>query len=52
MGRLQKYHKINVYTGEVSSGSGTDFTKDLGPGIYGSGIPRIPRATRMGSGLS
>ena len=31
MGRLQKYHKINVYTGEVSSGSGTDSTQDLRP---------------------
>ena len=52
LGRLQKYPNIHVWPGEVSSGSGTDFTKDLGPGIYGSGIPRIPRATRMGSGLS
>ena len=52
LGRLQKYPKIHVWPGEVSSGSGTDSTKDLGPGIYGSGIPRVPRATRMGTGLS
>ena len=52
LGRLQKYPKIHVSTGEESSGSGTDSTKDLGPGIYGSGIPRVPRATRMGTGLS
>ena len=52
LGRLQKYPKIHVRPGEVSSGSGTDSTKDLGPGIYGSGIPRVPRATRMGTGLS
>ena len=42
LGRLQKYPKIHVWPGEVSSGSGTDSTKDLGPGIYGSGIPRVP----------
>ena len=52
LGRLQKYPKIHVRPGEVSSGFGTDSTKDLGPGIYGSGIPRVPGATRMGTGLS
>ena len=52
LGRLQKYPKIHVWPGEVSSGSDTDSTKDLGPGIYGSGIPRVPRATLMGTGLS
>ena len=31
LGRLQKYPKINVSTGEVSSGSGTDFTQGLRP---------------------
>ena len=52
LGRLQKYPKIHVWPGEVSSGSGTDSTNDLGPGIYGSGIPRVPRTTLMGTGLS
>ena len=31
LGRLQKYPKIHVSTGEESSGSGTDSTQDLGP---------------------
>ena len=31
MGRLQKYPKIHVDTGEESSGSGTDSTQDLRP---------------------
>ena len=52
LGRLQKYPKIHVSTGEESSGSGTDSTQDLGPNIDGRGIPRGPRATRMGTGLS
>ena len=52
LGRLQKYPKIHVSTGEESSGSGTDPHKVLGPGIDGRGIPRGPRATRMGTGLS
>ena len=51
-GRLQKYPKIHVSTGEEASGSGTDSNKTLGPGIEGRGIPRGPRATRMGTGLS
>ena len=50
--RLQKYPKIHVSTGEESSRSGTDSNKDLGPGIDGRGIPRGPRTTRMGNGLS
>ena len=29
MGRLQKYPKIHVSTGEESSGFGTDYTQDL-----------------------
>ena len=37
--------------GEESSGSGTDSTQDLGPNIDGRGIPRDPRANRMGTGL-
>ena len=52
LGRLQKYPKIHVSTGEESSGSGTNSNKVLGPGIEGRGIPRGPRATRMGTGLS
>ena len=32
LGRLQKYHKIHVSTGEESSGSGTDSTQSLMPG--------------------
>ena len=51
LGRLQKYPKIHVSTGEESSGSGLTPHKVLGPGIDGRGIPRVPRATRMGTGL-
>ena len=52
LGRLQKYPKIHVSTGEEYSGSGTDSTQILGPGIDGRGSPRGPRASRMGTGLS
>ena len=52
LGRLQKYTKIHVSTGEESSGSRTDPHKFLGPGIDGRGIPKGTRATRMGTGLS
>ena len=52
LGRLQKYPKIHVSTGEESSGSGTDSTQGLRPRIDGRGISRGPRATRMGTGLS
>ena len=52
MGRLQKYPKIHVSTVDESSGSGTRSNKILGPGIQGRGIPRGPRATRLGTGLS
>ena len=52
LGRLQKYPKIHVSTGEECSSSGTDSTQGLGPGIDGRGIPRGPRATRIGTGLS
>ena len=52
LGRLQKYPKIRVSTGEESSGSDTDSTQGLRPSIDGRGIPRGPRATRMGTGLS
>ena len=52
LGRLQKYPKIHVSTAEECSSSGTDSTQGLGPGIDGRGIPRGPRATSMGTGLS
>ena len=37
LGRLQKYPKIHVSTGEESSGSGTDSTQGLMPGSSPSG---------------
>ena len=52
LGRLQQYPKIHVSTGEESSGSGTNFTQDLRLCHRSRGIPRGPRATRMGTGLS
>ena len=39
LGRLQKYPKIHVSTGEEPSLYGTDSTKVLGPSIDGRGIP-------------
>ena len=52
LGRLQKYPKIHVGTGEESSGSGTDSTQGLRTQHRRDGIPRGPRAIRMGTGLS
>ena len=52
LGRREKYPKIHVSTGEESSGSAPTPHKVLGDCIYGRGIPRGPRATRMASGLS
>ena len=52
LGRIQKYSKIHVSTGEESSGSGTDSTQGLRPRHRRDRIPRGPRATRMGTGLS
>ena len=52
LGRHQKYPKIHVSTGEESSCSSTDSTQVLGLVIDGRGIPRVPRATRMGTGIS
>ena len=52
LGRIQKYPKIHVSTGEESSGSSTDGTQGLRPRHGGRGIPRGTRATRMGTGLS
>ena len=47
-GRLQKYPKIRVSTGEESSGSGTTPHKVLRPGIAGRGIPRGPEKLEWG----
>ena len=52
LGRLQKYPKVHVSTGEESSGSGTDTTHGLVPRHRWENIRRHPRATRMGTGLS
>ena len=52
LGRLQKYPKIHVSTGQESQVSVPIPHKVLGPGIDGRGIPRGPRASRMGTGLS
>ena len=56
LGRLQKYPKIHVNTGEESSGSGTDSTQGLRPRHRRERNPerppRIHRVTRMGTGLS
>ena len=52
LGRLQKYPKIHVSTGEESSGSGTDSTQGLRPRHRRERNPERPRATRMGNGLS
>ena len=52
LGRREKFPKIHVSTGEESSGSAPTPHKVLGDCIYGRGIPRGPRVTRMASGLS
>ena len=52
LGRLQKYPKIHVSTGEESSDSGTDSTQGLRPRVRRERNPEWPRATRMGTGLS
>ena len=56
LGRLQKYPKIHVSTGEESSGSGTDSTQGFRPQHRSERKPerppRGPRATRKGTGLS
>ena len=56
LGRLQKYPKIHVSTGEESSGYSTDSTQGLRPQHRRERKPerppRGPRATRMGTGLS
>ena len=52
LGRLRKYPKIHVSTGEESSGSGTDSTQGLRPRLRWERNPERPHATRMGTGLS
>ena len=56
LGRLQKYPKIHVSTGEECSVSGTDSTQGLRPRYRLERNPerpqRGPRATRKGTGLS
>ena len=42
LGRIQKYPKIHVSTGEESSGSGTDSTQDLRPRHRGERNPERP----------
>ena len=51
-GRLQKYPKIHVSTGENPQLAAPTPHKILGPSIEGRGIPRGHRTTRMGTGLS
>ena len=56
LGRLQKYPKIHVSTGEEPSGSGTHSAQDLRPRHRRERKPERPprghRETRMGTGLS
>ena len=48
LGRLQKYPKINVSTGEESSGSGTDFTQGLRPRLRRERNPERPPSISHG----
>ena len=52
LARLQKYPKIHISTGEDPQVPAPTPHKALCSGIDGSGIPRGPRTTRMGTGLS
>ena len=52
LGRLQKYPKSMSALERNPQVPALTPHKVLGPGIDGRGIPRGPRATRMGSGLS
>ena len=52
LGRLQKYPKTHVSTGEESLGSGTESTQHLSPGIDGREIPKGPPGTPMVTALS
>ena len=51
-GKLQKYPKNHVSTGEESSASGTDSTHGLRPRHRWERNPERPHATRMGTVLS
>ena len=48
LGRLQNYPKINVSTGEESSGSGTDSTQGLRPQHRRERNPERPRSNSHG----
>ena len=48
LGRLQKYHKIHVSTGEESSGSRTDSTQELRPRHRPEGNPERPPSNSHG----
>ena len=48
LGRLQKYPKIHVSTGEESSGSGTDFTQGLRPRHRRERNPESPTSNSHG----
>ena len=52
LARLQKYPKIHISTGEDPQVPAPTPHKALCSGINGSGIPRGPQATRMGTGIS
>ena len=52
LGRLQKYPKIDVSTGEESSGSGPDSTQGLRPRHRRERNHKRPLATRMMTGIS
>ena len=52
LGRLQKYPKIHVSTGDESSRSGTDSKQGLRPRHRWERNPERPRVTSMGTGLS
>ena len=51
LGRLQKYPTIHVTPERNPQVPAPTPHKVLDPGIDGAGIPRGPRATRMGNGL-
>ena len=49
MGRLQKYPKIHVSTGEETSGSGTDSTQGLRPRHRRERNPERPTSNSLGN---
>ena len=48
LGRLQKYPKIHVRTGEESSGSGTEFTQGIRPRHRRERNPKRPQSNSNG----